>query len=290
MKLGAVSYLTDYSVDPAELARELEAHGYESLWAGDHSHIPISEKDRGRSDLAGPPLLEYKHLLDPIVALSIAAAATTTLKLASGMLLLAQRDPIQTAKSVASLDHVSGGRFLLGIAAGWNVKELRNHGTDPARRWRVMSQRLDAIKRIWRDEVAEYHGEHVDFTPLVAWPKPRPDMPVIIGCGPESLARVLRHGDEWAPLVDGWSHEKLVGHIAELSRLAADAGRGPVPVTIFPLVSPVEELELGSPLALTERDFHLYEEAGVDRLVVVIPPGRERFLPLLEHYATLRAP
>lgn len=136
MKLGAVSFMTDYSTGPVEFARELEAHGYESLWAGDHSHIPVSRGSRG-GDVGGEPLRQYKHLLDPIVALSAAAPATSRLRLGTGMLLLAQRDPIQTAKSLASLDFISGGRFLCGIASGWNVKELRNHGTDPTERWEV---------------------------------------------------------------------------------------------------------------------------------------------------------
>lgn len=284
MKLGAVSYLTDYAVAPAELARELEAHGYESLWAGDHSHIPVSLRDLG-GDLAGPPLQEYKHLLDPVVALALAAAATTTLKVGTGMLLLAQRDPIQTAKSIASLDHVSGGRFLFGVASGWNTKELRNHGTDPATRWRVLEERLALLRLLWKEEVAEYHGAYVDVTPSVAWPKPSASMPVVLGCDPANLARVVAYADEWAPLVAGWSQEKLTGHIDELQGLAREAGRPRIPVTVFPLVSPVDELELGSPLALTEREFRLYEEAGVDRLVVVVPPRREKLLPLLEHYA-----
>jgi probable F420-dependent oxidoreductase len=284
MKLGAVSYLTDYGVGPAELARELEAHGYESLWAGDHSHIPISEKDRGK-DLSGEPLLEYKHLLDPIVALTLAAAATTTLKLATGMLLVAQRDPIQTAKSIASLDFISGGRMLFGVSTGWNTKELRNHGTDPDEKWAVTEERIAAIRRIWGDDIAEFEGDHVSFTPLVAWPKPRASLPIVIGCEPGNLRRVVALGDEWAPLVADWPQEKLVGHIEELQSLAAAAGRPRIPVTVFPLVTPVEELELGSRLAMTEAQFHAYEEAGVDRVVVVIPPRREKFLPLLEHYA-----
>ena len=287
MKLGAVSYMTDYGIDPAELARELEAHGYESMWCGDHSHVPISSRDRDAPDLSGEPLMEYKHLLDPIVALAIAARATTTLTLGPGMLLLAQRDPIQTAKSLASLDFVSGGRLICGIAAGWNVKELRNHGTDPDERWAVLEERLEAMKTIWRSHVAERSGERVSFTPLVAWPKPRPEMPIVLGCDPVNLAKVVAHADEWAPLVAGWSHEKLVRSIARLQQLAAEAGRGRIPVTVFPLVERVEALALGSGLELDEAQIGAYEDAGVDRLVVVLPPRRERTLPLLEHYARL---
>jgi probable F420-dependent oxidoreductase len=286
VKLGAVTFLTDYSIDAQELARELEAHGYESLWAGDHSHIPVSSRDR-HADVSGEPLRQYKHLLDPIVALSLAAAATTTLKLGTGMLLLAQRDPIQTAKSAASLDFASGGRFLLGVANGWNTKELRNHGTDPAQRWAVLEERLAAMRAIWADGVAEYHGEHVDFSPLAAWPKPDA-LPIVLGCDARHLPRVVAHADEWGPLRDRFAADELAGQIALLDRLAAEAGREPIPVTVFRVVPAISKLELGSPLVVGESELRAYEELGVHRLVVVLPPERERLLPLLEHYAGLR--
>jgi probable F420-dependent oxidoreductase len=289
VKLGAVSFMTDYSTDPVEFARELEAHGYESLWAGDHSHIPVSERAARDGSVSGEPLRQYKHLLDPIVALSAAATATTHLRLGTGMLLLAQRDPIQTAKSVASLDHLSGGRFLCGVASGWNVKELRNHGTDPARRWDVLEERLAAMQAIWTRDVAEHDGEHVRFTSLVAWPKPiqKPSVPVIIGCEPRHFDRVVRRADGWGPLVDGPPGPELRRRIAELGRLAAEAGRTAIPVTVFRVVPRISELELGSELVVGERELRLYEEVGVERLVVVLPPEREKMLPLLEHYATV---
>jgi probable F420-dependent oxidoreductase len=283
VKLGAVSFLTDYSVSPQELARELEAHGFESLWAGDHSHIPISQRARN-GDVSGEPLRQYKHLLDPIVALSLAAAATTELKFGAGMLLLAQRDPIQTAKSAASLDFVSGGRFLLGVASGWNTKELRNHGTDPTRRWDVLTERLAAMREIWSRDVAEYHGEHVDFAPLAAWPKPG-SLRVVIGCEPRHLPRVVAGGDEWGPLLDRPPGPELAGHVERLQRLAAEAGRRPVPVTVFRIVASVTDLELGSGLEVGERELRAYEEAGAHRAVLVLPPEREKLMPLLEHYA-----
>ena len=287
MKLGAVSFLTDYSADPQELARELEAHGYDSLWAGDHSHIPVSARGHG-TDVSGEPLRQYKHLLDPIVALSVAAAVTTTLKLGTGMLLLAQRDPIQTAKSAASLDYASGGRFLLGITGGWNTKELRNHGTDPAQRWAVLEDRLAAMRAIWADGIAEHHGAHVHFTPLVAWPKPV-SMPIVLGCDVRNLTRVVAGADEWGPLVDHPAADELGAQIGRLDRLAADAGREPIPVTVFRVVPSIADLELGSPLVVSERELRSYEELGVHRLVVILPPEREKLLPLLEHYAGLRA-
>lgn len=290
MKLGAVSFMTDYSTDPVEFARELEAHGYESLWAGDHSHIPVSERDR-RGDVAGEPLRQYKHLLDPIVALSAAVPATSRLRFGTGMMLLAQRDPIQTAKSVASLDFLSGGRFLCGIASGWNVKELRNHGTDPAERWDVLEERLVAMRKIWASEVAEHRGDHVSFSPLAAWPKPvqRPSVPVIIGCEARHFRRVIAHADGWGPLLDHPPGPELPARISELERRAGEAGRAPIPVTVFRVVPAIAELELGSELVVSERELRCYEEAGVDRVVVVLPPEREKMMPLLEHYARLVA-
>jgi probable F420-dependent oxidoreductase len=288
VKLGAVSFMTDYSTGPVEFARELEAHGYESLWAGDHSHIPVSRGSSG-GDVAGEPLRQYKHLLDPIVALSAAAPATSRLRLGTGMLLLAQRDPIQTAKSLASLDFISGGRFLCGIASGWNVKELRNHGTDPTERWDVLEERLIAMRRIWSREVAEHQGEHVSFTPLVAWPKPvqQPSLPVIIGCEPRHFRRVVAHADGWGPLLDGPPGPELRAQIAELQQLAGESGRSSIPVTVFRVVRDISKLELGSQLEIGESELRSYEGMGVDRLVVVLPPEREKMLPLLEHYARL---
>jgi probable F420-dependent oxidoreductase len=289
MKLGAVSFITDYSTDPVEFGRELEAHGYESLWAGDHSHIPVSESAARNGSVSGEPLRQYKHLLDPIVALSAAATATTRLRLGTGMLLLAQRDPIQTAKSVASLDYLSGGRFICGVASGWNVKELRNHGTDPAQRWDVLEERLVAMQAIWTREVAAHDGEHVHFTPLVAWPKPvqKPTVPVVLGCEPRHFARVIRCADGWGPLIDAPPGPELQTQIAELGRLASEAGRTAIPVTVFRVAPAISELELGSELVVRERELRFYEEAGVERVVVVLPPEREKMLPLLEHYARL---
>jgi probable F420-dependent oxidoreductase len=284
VKLGAVSFMTDYSIDPVEFARELEAHGYDSLWAGDHSHIPVSERARG-TDVSGEPLRQYKHLLDPIVVLSAAASATRTLKLGTGMLLLAQREPIQTAKSLASIDFISDGRLIVGVASGWNVKELRNHGTDPAQRWAVLEERLVAMREIWSEGIAEHHGEHVDFTPLVAWPKPAP--PVVIGCEPRHFHRVVAHADGWGPLFDHEPGQELKEQIGTLQRRAAVAGRESIAVTVFRVVPTISELRLGSELVVSASEMRRYEEAGVDRLVVVLPPERELMLPLLEHYARI---
>jgi probable F420-dependent oxidoreductase len=169
------------------------------------------------------------------VALAMAAAVTERLKLGTGICLVVQRDPITTAKEVATLDHLSGGRFLFGVGAGWNREEMRNHGTDPDRRFSVMRERVEAMKAIWTQDEAEYHGEHVDFGPIWPWPKPRqrPHPPALVGgTGETALDRVLAFGDEWMPnRVD--DPERLGERIAELERRAEEAGRERIPVSVF---------------------------------------------------------
>jgi probable F420-dependent oxidoreductase len=285
MKLGAISFMTDYSIKPTELAQELEAHGYESFWAGDHTHIPVSESTTHGA--SGEPLAqEYWHLLDPFTALTSAAAVTERILLGVGICLINQRDPIVTAKQVASLDYLSGGRFLFGIGGGWNAQEMRNHGTDPTRKWQLMKERVGAMKAIWTQEVAEFHGELVDFSPLMSWPKPiqKPYPPVLIGGDHRNLARVVDYADGWVPSTARLPDGPLVEQVAELGRLAREAGRAPIPVTAFHVL-PVKALEVGSPLELTERQWDYYQNAGVDRLVVMLPPWREKNLPLVERYA-----
>jgi probable F420-dependent oxidoreductase len=284
MKLGAMSFMTDYSIHPSEFAAELEAHGYESMWAGDHSHIPVAQSDvHGVTSEALPA--EYWHLMDPMIALSFAAAVTSRLRLGTGVALITQRDPITTAKEVATLDCASKGRFLFGVGAGWNAAELRNHGTDPAKKWLLMRERVEAIRAIWAHEVAEYHGQLVDFSPLMSWPKPVqvPGPPVLIGGDQRNLDRVVAYGDGWAPSPARLPEGPLVEQIVDLNRRAEAAGRDPIPVTVF-RVLPVKEMELGSPLEMSEHEYRYYERAGADRVVVMLPPWRERMLPLLERY------
>jgi probable F420-dependent oxidoreductase len=233
MELGLAILLTDYSMPPARLARLAEERGFESLFLAEHTHIPVSRETpySGGGELPR----EYSHTLDPFVALTAAASVTERLKVGTGICLVVERDPIATAKEVATLDHVSGGRFLFGVGAGWNREEMRNHGTDPRRRFSIMRERIEAMKAIWTEEEAEYHGEHVDFDPIWAWPKPvqRPHPPVLVGgLGEKVIDRVLAFGDEWMPnRVE--SPEGLGERIAELQRRAAEAGRERIPVTVF---------------------------------------------------------
>jgi probable F420-dependent oxidoreductase len=231
MNFGVAVFPTDYAAPPGTIARLVEERGFESLFFPEHTHIPVGRRTPypGGGDLPRA----YSHTLDPFVALAAAAAATERLLLATGICLVIERDPITTAKEVASLDHVSGGRFLFGVGAGWNEEEMENHGTDPRRRFGVMRERIEAMKAIWTEDEASYHGHHVDFDPIWSWPKPvqKPHPPVLVGGnGPKVLDRVLAYGDEWMPnrISD---EQKFFARVAELQERAAAAGRDPIPVT-----------------------------------------------------------
>src|SRR5215207_7114428 len=197
---GVMMFPTDYAVTPGEIARMAEERGFESLLFPEHTHIPAVRK----TDYPGGGELptEYAHTHDPFVALTAAAAATQRLRVGTGICLVIERDPIVTAKEVASLDQLSGGRFLFGVGAGWNREEMENHGTDPHRRFSLMRERVEAMKAIWTQNEASYHGEHVEFDRIWSWPKPvqKPHPPVLVGGnGPKVLDRVVAFGDEWMP-------------------------------------------------------------------------------------------
>jgi probable F420-dependent oxidoreductase len=215
------------------------------------------------------------------VALAAAAAATTRLRLGTGICLVVQRDPIQTAKQVASLDQLCGGRFLFGVGGGWNLEEIANHGTDPARRFVVLRERIEAMKAIWTRDEAEYHGQHVDFAALVARPKPRqkPHPPVLVaGAFPQAARRAIRYGDGWLPLL-GRDPEDVANLLPRFRAMAREAGRDPdsLPVSLF-----------GCP---PEPDaVARYSDAGLARVIFGLPAaGREELLPLLDRFAALRA-
>src|SRR5205814_9965333 len=200
MDFGVMMFPTDDAVALDELARMAEDRGFESLFFPEHTHIPASRE----TDYPGGGELPamYSHTHDPFVALAIAAAATERLLIGTGICLVIERDPITTAKEVASLDQLSGGRFLFGVGAGWNREEMENHGTDPGRRFGIMRERIEAMKAIWTEDEAEYHGRYVDFDPIRSWPKPaqEPHPPVLVGgAGEKVLDRVLRSGDGWLP-------------------------------------------------------------------------------------------
>jgi probable F420-dependent oxidoreductase len=273
MRFGLTIFPTDYAIAPAELARAAEDAGFEALLFAEHTHIPTN-RDTPRPG-GGELPRRYWHTLDPFVALTAAAMATERLRVGTGICLVVERDPITTAKEVASVDLLSGGRFEFGVGAGWNREEMRNHGTDPEGRFSLMRERIEAMKAIWTQDEAEYHGEHVDFDPIWSWPKPvqQPHPPILVGgTGPKALDRVLRYGDEWMPnrVADP---ADLGPRIAELRERA---GRH-VPVTYFGA-----DASDGFVAALAA--------AGVDRTLLQLPDaGADEVLPLVERYAELAA-
>jgi probable F420-dependent oxidoreductase len=267
MELGLAILLTDYSIQPAALGASAEERGFESLFLAEHTHIPVSRETPYPGGTELPR--EYSHTIDPFVGLAAAASATERLKVGTGVCLVIQRDPIVTAKEVATLDHVSDGRFMFGVGAGWNKEEMLDHGTDPKTRWGVMRERIEAMKAIWTQEEAEYHGRYVDFDPIWSWPKPvqKPHPPVLVGgVGDKVLDRVVAYGDEWIPnRVKG--PDELGVRIDELQRRAEAAGRDRIPVTVFgarPEQSVLERLEA---VGVTRALFYLRpdEPAAVQR-------------------------
>ncbi len=223
MELGLFIFPTEYTLDPARLARLAEERGFERLLFPEHTHIPAARESPypGGGELPR----EYWHTHDPFVALATAAAVTSRIKLGTGICLVIERDPIVTAKEVASLDVLSGGRFLFGVGAGWNREEMRNHGTDPRRRFSIMRERVEAMKALWTEDEASYSGEHVSFERVWSWPKPvqSPHPPVLVGGnGEKVLDRVLAYGDEWLPNRIR-SVESFAERIAELRDRAGPA-------------------------------------------------------------------
>jgi len=258
VKLAAAVFPTDETLAPQEVARLVEERGFESLWFPEHTHIPAS---RATPYPAGGDLPSmYWRSLDPFVALTAAAMATTTLRLGTGICLVVERDPIVTAKETASLDLLSGGRFEFGVGAGWNREEMRNHGTDPRRRMAVMAERVDAIREIWTSPEASFHGEHVSFDRIWSWPKPvqDPHPPVWVGGnGPTVEDRVLAFGDGWMP--------NVVNDDELLARFEALRARADREIRLAINASPRRPERL-------ER----YADAGVERAIFYLPSsGRD---------------
>jgi probable F420-dependent oxidoreductase len=264
MELGLAILLTDYSIAPAALGASAEERGFESLFLAEHTHIPVN---RGTPYPGGGELpREYSHTVDPFVGLAAAATATERLKVGTGVCLVIERDPIITAKEVATLDQISGGRFMFGVGAGWNVEEMRNHGTDPDTRFRRMRESVEAMKAIWTQDEAEYHGRIVDFDPIWSWPKPvqQPHPPVLVGgLGERVLDRVVAYGDEWIPNRVK-SPEDLGERIAELQRRAEAAGRERIPVTVFGAKSEARLLERLRDAGVTRALFYVRPEAPAE--------------------------
>jgi len=276
MKLGITIFATDYAMRPDDLAKACEDRGFESVWFPEHTHIPTS--------LRTPPPIGTKvprylyHLHDLFVTLTAAAVATRTIKVGSGICLVVEHDPIFLAKEVASVDQLSNGRLLFGIGAGWNAEEMENHGTPFQRRWKVLRERIEAMKRIWTEDAAEYHGEFVNFDPIWCYPKPwqKPHPPIVLGTlSTKGLHRVVQYCDGWIPT--GVKIEDLSTAITDLHQRALQAGRQAmdVPVSIF-----------GA--APEEPVLQRYQELGIERAVFTVPSReREQVLQVVDMYADL---
>jgi probable F420-dependent oxidoreductase len=264
---------TDYAIPVTELGKAAEDLGFESLFFPEHTHIPTGRRTPypGGGDLPK----EYSHTLDPFVAMGAVAAVTKTLLVGTGICLVMQRDPITLAKEVASVDFLSGGRVLFGIGGGWNEDEMENHGTKPSLRWKILRERVLAMKEIWTNDVAEFHGQYVDFDPIWSWPKPaqRPHPPVLVGgAGAHTLDRVLDYGDGWMP-IGGRTGRVLGEKIAELQTRAKAAGRAPIPVSVFGAVPDKQTIEQ-------------FEEMGVERVLFGLRAApAEETLPAVKRYA-----
>jgi probable F420-dependent oxidoreductase len=267
-------FFTDYSMTASELARALEERGFESVWAPEHSHIPLSRKTPfpGGGDLPK----QYYDAMDPFVVLAAASQVTKTIKLGTGVLLVQQRDAIQTAKLVASIDQVSQGRFLFGVGGGWNQDEMENHGTVYATRFKRMRESIEAMKEIWTKPEASYHGEFVNFDPMIANPKPvqKPFPPIHVGGAfPQGARRAIRYGDGWIPTARG----DLLAFLPKFHEMAREAGRDPASIEIssFGLAEDLDRLKR-------------LAEAGVARVVPMFPPEKaDKVLPLLDRWAEI---
>ena len=276
MRIGVFYFPVDYGIDISELARALEERGFDSLYLPEHTHIPTSR----RTPFPGGGELpkRYSHTHDPFVALSFAAAATKKLMLGTGICLIPERDPIVTAKCVASLDQLSGGRFVFGIGGGWNVEEMENHGAQYKTRFKLMRERILAMKAIWTADEAAYHGDMVSFDPVWSWPKPaqKPHPPILLGGETDyTLRRVVEYCDGWFPRPQrGWDirHER-----DRLKKMADERGRDFASLFISVFRAPPDAAALAD-----------YREAGIQEAVLEISDqGRDEILKLLDKYVPL---
>jgi probable F420-dependent oxidoreductase len=276
MQVGVFYFPVDYGIDPGELAAALEARGFASLFVPEHTHIPTSR----RSPFPGGGELpkKYSHTHDPFVALAFAAAATKKLLLGTGICLVPEHDPLVAAKSVASLDQLSGGRVVFGIGGGWNVEEMENHGAQYKTRFRLMRERILAMKALWTEEEARYHGEFVNFDPVWSYPKPkqRPHPPIILGGESDyTLRRIVEYCDGWIPRpVAGFTARDAK---ERLRRVAEAKGRDPASLSITVFRAPADKKALDD-----------YRVAGIEAALLEIPDfTRDEILRLLDQFASL---
>ncbi len=276
MKYGLSIFATDETIRPDVLARAAEDRGFDALFFPEHTHIPASR--RTPYPLGGELPKEYWSAFDPFVALTMAAAVTTRLKVGTGICLVVERDPIILAKEVASLDFLSGGRVLFGIGAGWNVEEMENHGTNFATRWKLLRERIEAMKSIWTQEDSAYRGHLVRFDSIWSGPKPlqKPHPPILLGGhGKKALQRVIRYCDGWMPI--GPMVRDFAAAMHRLREFAQQAGRDPNTISVTATSAPADKKVLAT-----------WAEASVERAVFPLPPApADTVLRQLDRYATL---
>jgi len=278
MKFGVGIFPTESVPPPAEVARMAEDRGFESLLFPEHTHIPASRDSPYPGGGELPPW--YSRTFDPFVAATAAAAATERLLIGTGICLVIERDPIVTAKDVASVDVLSGGRFLFGVGAGWNVEEMANHGTDASHRFGLMRERIEAMKAIWTEDEASYSGRYVNFERIWCWPKPlqNPHPPILVGGnGERVLDRVLAYGDEWMPNYS--TEDDMAARIGELNARASEAGRDPIPVSLMGMEPDAGAIDRLGQAGARRVLFWLPQESpdGVEQ-------GLDRFAAVMEQF------
>jgi len=278
MQIGLTIFPTEYSIQPADLALEAEARDFESLWLPEHSHIPASRKSPWPGGAELPKY--YCETYDPFVSLGAAAAVTKKIRLATGICLVVERDPIHTAKEVSTLDRLSAGRFIFGVGGGWNAEEMANHGTVFETRFKMMRERILAMKEIWTQPTPKFAGEFVQFDKMMQWPKPvqKPHPPIIVGGGfPHAAKRAIAYGDGWMPI--GGRADPLE-ILPQFRQMAKEAGRNSASLSFGIYGGPAD------PEVLKR-----YRDAGVNRVVLRLPSqSRDEVLPMLDDLApVLRA-
>jgi probable F420-dependent oxidoreductase len=274
MRFGVTMFATDQAMRPDELARAAEERGFVSLYVPEHTHIPVSRRTPPPSGDAVLPDY-YKRAFDPFVSLGMAAGATERLRVGTGICLVAQRDPIVTAKAVASLDHLSNGRFVFGIGFGWNADEIEDHGVEMGSRRAVAREHVLAMQRLWADDVASFDGEHVHLPPSWSWPKPvqKPWPPVLVGgaAGPKLFQHVAEYAEGWIPIGGAGVRDAL----PDLHRAVEEAGRDPADVRVVPFGTIPDPGKV-----------EYYSSIGIDEVVLRVPAGRRDVaLPVLDDYA-----
>lgn len=276
MHHGVVIFQDDFAIRPDDVARAAEERGFESIFFINHTHIPVRRTTP--YPLGGDLPKDYYHNSDLLVAMSYAAAATKRIKIGSGVCLVIERDPITLAKEVASLDFLSGGRVIFGIGGGWNREEMEDHGTVFATRWKRLRESIEAMKAIWRDDEAEYHGELVDFDKVWSWPKPiqKPHPPILLGGhGEKAFDRVIRYCDGWMPLT--WVDRNIIPEIRQLQDRAREAGRDPKTISVTVFGAAADQSALDG-----------FAAAGVERVLFGLPnAGADKVLPALDKLAQL---